>query len=240
MSPSSRTTVVATLALFVNIFLYGQGLKGVYMATEEKEGKIITHELKFSDTYSMHTIYEMEPPRFIKTLGGFYSTQGDSLFVELEFNSNFDIDSVAYKRLGIQLEKNQLIINGNTNRRYTRLSSLQQDLDGAWLFGTRGPDEGQERRGDSRDRKTLKFMQDGRFQWIAYTVGSFRFSGTGGGKYTADNGKYVEHIEFFSRDNSRAGAELEFTYDLQGDDWHHKGKNSRGEPMYEIWMKRRR
>lgn len=222
------------------VTIQAQSLKGVYMATEEKDGKTISHELKFSDTYSTHTIYEAKPARFIKTLGGFYTREGDSLFVELEFNSDYAKDSVATKRLGIKLNDNELIINGNSDRTYKRLKGMDQDLDGAWLFGTRGPDEGQERRGDSRDRKTLKFLLDGRFQWIAYTVGSFGFSGTGGGKFTSDNGVYTEYIEFFSRDNSRVGAELEFTYELDGADWHHKGKNSRGEPMYEIWMQRKR
>lgn len=231
---------LTALTITISIGMKAQSLKGVYMATEEKEGKTIIHELKFSDSYSMHTAYETDPPNFIKTLGGFYSNDQDSLYVDLEFNSDYAKDSVSVKRLGIELSDGTLIINGNTDRTYTRLTGLDQDLDGAWLFGTRGPDEGQERRGDSRDRKTLKFLLDGRFQWIAYTVGTFAFSGTGGGKYTAADGTYVEHIEFFSRDNSRVGAELEFTYEVKGDDWHHKGKNSRGEPMYEIWMRRNR
>lgn len=235
-----RIPLLTVVLLTASSSLYAQSLKGVYKATEEKEGKTIIHELKFSETYSLHTIYEADPPRFIKTLGGFYKSDSDSLWVDLEFNSDFSKDSVSQKRLGIQLKDDTLVMNNNTSRTYTRMNSSEQELDGAWMFGTRGPDEGQERRGDSRDRKTLKFLQDGRFQWIAYTIGSFRFSGTGGGKYTAENGKYTEYIEFFSRDDSRVGAELEFDYEVKGDDWHHKGKNSRGEPMYEIWMRRNR
>ena len=49
---------------------------------------------------------------------------------------------------------------------------------------------------------------------------------------------YTEVIQFFSRDDSRVGAELDFQYERQGNDWHHQGKNSRGEPMYEIWALR--
>ena len=83
-------------------------------------------------------------------------------------------------------------------------------------------------------------MIDGRFQWIAYDVGDFRFMGTGGGNYTAEDGKYTENVEYFSRDNSRAGTSLKFMYKVHEDDWHHIGNNSRGEPMYEIWMRRNR
>ena len=240
MNRYPKPAVVIVLALLSCFTVHGQKLSGVYMATDEKDGMTITHELKFSETYSMHTMYTADPPQFFQTLGGFYTLEGDSLIVDLEFNSNYAKDSVATKRLGIDIQGDKLVINGNTKRTYSRLTARDQDLDGAWLFGTRGPDEGQERRGDSRDRKTLKFLKDGRFQWIAYTTGSFKFSGTGGGKYTANNGIYTEYIEFFSRDNSRVGAELEFTYEVDGDDWHHKGKNSRGEPMYEIWMRRNR
>ena len=220
------------------IAVQGQDLSGVFIATEEVDGKQITHEIKFAETYSMHTLYEADPPSFIKTLGGFHTVTPDSLFVELEFNSDYEKDSVATVQLAYTFDGKSLVFNGNTKRTYTKMDSNEQDLDGAWMFGTRGPDTGQERRGDSRDRKTLKFLMDGKFQWIAYTVGTFKFSGTGGGSYTAKNGKYIEQIEFFSRDNSRVGASLDFMYEVDGDDWHHKGKNSRGEPMYEIWMRR--
>ncbi len=112
---------------------------------------------------------------------------------------------------------------------------LEQPLDGQWLFATRGPDTGQERRGDDQPRKTLKFLKDGYFQWIAYNTETMDFRGTGGGRYAAIQGTYTEVIQFFSRDDSRVGAELAFQFERKGDEWHHTGNNSRGEPMYEIW-----
>ena len=240
MKKLALSTILSCLFCLSFFFVQGQDLSGVFMATEEVDGKQITHEIKFAETYSMHTVYESDPPTFIKTLGGFHTATADSLFVELEFNSDYAKDTVALIRLAYSFDGKSLVFNGNTERIYTKIDSNDQDLDGAWMFGTRGPDTGQERRGDSRDRKTLKFLMDGRFQWIAYTVGTFKFSGTGGGSYTAKSGKYIEQIEFFSRDNSRVGASLDFMYEVDGDDWHHKGKNSRGEPMYEIWMRRGR
>jgi hypothetical protein len=64
------------------------------------------------------------------------------------------------------------------------------------------------------------------------------FFGTGGGAFTSDNGKYVENIEYFSRDDSRVGAKLKFDYETKKGDWHHTGRNSKGEPLYEIWSRR--
>ncbi|MCK5105463.1 MAG: hypothetical protein KAR17_21715, partial [Cyclobacteriaceae bacterium] len=77
-----------------------------------------------------------------------------------------------------------------------------------------------------------------RFQWIAYNSETKEFMGTGGGTFTTKDGKYIENIDFFSRDNSRVGASLEFEYELKGNDWHHKGFSSRGDPIYEIWSLR--
>ncbi|MDX1470670.1 MAG: hypothetical protein R3213_04170 [Flavobacteriaceae bacterium] len=62
--------------------------------------------------------------------------------------------------------------------------------------------------------------------------------GTGGGTYTTEDGKYTENIEFFSRDNSRVGASLEFDFELVDGDWHHSGFSSKGDPLYEIWTLR--
>ena len=39
--------------------------------------------------YFIQTSYISSPPTFIKTLGGFYSKEGTSINVALEFKSNF-------------------------------------------------------------------------------------------------------------------------------------------------------
>ncbi len=88
-------------------------------------------------------------------------------------------------------------------------------------------------------RKTMKILSGTRFQWIAYNVETKEFMGTGGGTYTTTNGKYTENIDFFSRDNSRVGASLEFDFEIKGNDWHHKGFSSKGDPMHEIWSLRK-
>jgi hypothetical protein len=110
-------------------------------------------------------------------------------------------------------------------------------LAGAWLL------TGRERDGvittrTPGDRKTMKILSGTRFQWIAYNSASMEFSGSGGGSYTTQDGKYVENIEFFSRDSTRVGASLEFDFQLINGEWHHKGKSSKGEPIYEVWSLR--
>jgi len=207
---------------------------GIYISDLDN----VRHELKMTDDYMIHTIYEKDPARFIKTVGGFYDVNGSELNVKLEFNSNYEADSIKELSLPFAVEGDKLQLGTSPKLTFSHVESMEQELDGQWLFATRGPDEGQERRGDENARKTLKYLQDNRFQWIAYHTETFKFSGTGGGSFSSENGKYVEKIEFFSRDDSRVGATLEFQYELKDDDWHHKGNNSKGEPMYEIWAKR--
>jgi hypothetical protein len=215
--------------------LSAQVPSGVYRYTEQADGANTVHEVKLKDGYLIYSVFENDPPKFVKTLGGFFNTENDSLVVQLEFNS--DHDSNPGKRIAYSygMEGKDLVLNGKTLRAQP---AVEQALDGMWLFATRGPDTGQERRGDSNPRKTLKLLLDGHFQWIAYQTDTMEFSGTGGGTFTAENGTYTENIIFFSRDNSRVGASLQFKYEIDGSDWHHKGQNSKGEPMYEVWERR--
>lgn len=87
-------------------------------------------------------------------------------------------------------------------------------------------------------RRTMKILSGTKFQWIAYNVETKEFFGTGGGTYTSVDGKYTENIEFFSRDNSRVGASLQFDFAIEDGKWRHSGLSSKGEPLDEVWTKR--
>ena len=85
----------------------------------------------------------------------------------------------------------------------------------------------------------MKILSGTRFQWIAYNTETKEFLGTGGGTYTTEDGKYTENIEFFSRDATRVGTSLAFTFEIKDSNWHHSGLSSKGEPIYEIWSLRK-
>ncbi len=231
----SHLLLLTILCLSVQGVLFAQISSGVYLATETLESGTRNYRLMVSDNYMVHTVYDSSPAHFIQTQGGFFTIAEDSLVVNLEFNSAFETNGEKVHKVTYGFVDGKLIFNGNEARPYRQEPKLSQALDGAWLFATRGPDTGQDRRGDENPRKTLKFLMDGHFQWIAYHTESMRFMGSGGGRYAADNGAYIEAIQFFSRDDSRVGAELSFEFERKGNDWHHQGLNSKGEPMYEIW-----
>ncbi|MDT7828631.1 hypothetical protein RQM65_08140 [Pricia sp. S334] len=226
---------VAGLLLGSSTALTAQIEPGVYISNEDG----VRHELKIGKDYFIHSAYGTSPPKFIKTVGGFHTLGDDLLKVDLEFNSNHDENGLTELAIPILVKNKKLVLPMDGELEFVKQEPVNQALDGAWLFATRGPDKGQERRGDENPRKTLKWLQDGRFQWIAYNTDTREFFGTGGGSYTSDNGKYVENIDYFSRDDSRVGATLDFDYELKNGDWHHSGKNSKGEPLYEIWAPRK-
>ena len=212
---------------FTFFFLILFGLKAQVFSFQSNENqKGITHRIVMDQNYFVETQFVSDPPEFILTRGGFYTQSGEEFMVDFEFNSNFEKDGLKQ----MKIEK---------TKKWKKISNSPMDLNGKWLMAGRMTDQGERRRDTSAPRKTMKFLWDGYFQWIAFNTETFEFFGSGGGFYTAENGKYTEHIEYFSRDNSRVGAVLPFDYSLKDSDWHHQGFSSKGDPMHEIWSIRK-
>ncbi|PXX30537.1 hypothetical protein [Arenibacter sp. ARW7G5Y1] len=235
-----KINIFIGLALFLTFFntITAQIPANVYHFEEKNKDGTLHHELKLDADYYVHTIYKESPAEFIKTMGGYYSTSGNKLMVDLEFNSNHKEDKITSINIPYRLQKGKLILQGTKPMTFTPTKLGTQDLDGKWLMTGRVTEQGEQRRDTSRPRKTMKYLLNGHFQWIAYNTETFEFFGSGGGTYNATNGKYIENINYFSRDNSRVGAALSFNYELNGKDWHHTGKSSKGDPLNEIWTKR--
>ena len=226
------------LLLFFSGKIVAQIPANVYHFEEKSSDGTLHHELKLDSDYFVHTIYRQSPAEFIKTLGGFYTITDNNLMVQLEFNSDYKKDKISNLKIPFKLKNGTLILEKPKQMIFTPTGHGPQDLDGKWLITGRVTDQGEERRDTSRPRKTMKYLLNGHFQWIAYNTETFEFFGTGGGTYDATNGKYTENIMYFSRDNSRVGATLSFNYELNGNDWYHTGKSSKGDPLNEIWTKR--
>tara|TARA_B100000767_G_scaffold269629_1_gene291762 strand:+ start:15342 stop:15974 length:633 start_codon:yes stop_codon:yes gene_type:complete len=197
----------------------------VFTFTSNQQGQEIIHKILVDSDYLIETRYNSESNVFVSTRGGFYQKNKEGFDIRLEFNSNYTKDS---------LKRIKLVPKG------WKKSSLDKQIHyGKWLMAGRVGPEGEKRRTINGPRKTLKFLLDGHFQWTAFNTESFKFYGSGGGIYFAKDGDYVESIVYFSRDDSKSGAVLPFDYELRGSDWYHKGLNSKGEPMHEIWTQRK-
>lgn len=213
------------------------------IGTEESENSEMTVIKLVTDTYYVDASYEDD--RFVGTEGGTYifSDSDNAITKNLEF---FTWDSTKVgtsETFSVELKGDKLTISGERDgqpfeEHWERVASKENSpLFGTWRIRERQTEPGKMNTMEWGPRKTLKILSGNRFQWIAYNIETREFSGTGGGTYTAKNGKYEETIEFFSRDPDRVGAKLNFNYEVKDNRWHHKGKSSAGKDIYEIWEK---
>ena len=193
--------------------------------------------LIFQDGYFSHTTYDKINKKFIQTRGGTFRYENDRLHTKIEFSTD-DTASIGQSFTYVaNIQQGYLTsdINGQSLN-WNKLDDGTDALAGNWRITGRLND-GEMRQMQRGDRKTLKLMSGTRFQWMAINPATKQFSGTGGGTYTFKDGKYTEHIEFFSRDSSRVGASLSFDGSVNGKVWTHKGTSSRGEPLHEEWTR---
>ncbi|MEJ8844534.1 hypothetical protein WG954_19230 [Lacibacter sp. H375] len=202
-----------------------------------RQDGLSTITLLFQDGYYSYTKYDVAHKVFSFTKGGSYTVAGNQLSIKYLFHtaekdvvgtSETMSMSVSQKTLG-------LIVNGATET-YKRVDDSKSQLAGHWLITGR-MNNGNMQTITPGARRTIKLLTGTRFQWIAINIETKEFFGTGGGTYTFVNGKYTENIEFFSRDSTRVGASLSFDGKVEGNNWHHSGLSSRGEPIHEIWTR---
>ncbi len=208
-------------------------LEGSWKLTE-KDGETVSDRevIKIiQDKYFALGSKEIGSNEFLGAAGGEFSVKGETL-TEVR-----DFDTYDESEIGATHEYNIIwhgddkieISDGMETKVWERVSPDHDELTRAWVI------TGRERNGEMNtmtpgDRRTVKILSGDRFQWIAFNSASKEFMGTG-----PEDGKYTENIEFFSRDNSRVGASLEFEYEVKDGQWHHRGKSSKGDDIYEIW-----
>lgn len=223
--------------LFLCGNIFAQELEGAWLLTH-KDGKEITNRKVvkiYQDGYFAYGSKEITTDKFLSAAGGNYSLEGNSYSEIHDFNT-MDTSTIGKEsRYTFSLEGDILIVsNENTSKTWKKISDSTDELTRNWVI------TGRERNGEMNiitpgDRRTVKILSGGHFQWVAFNSATKEFSGTGGGTYSANNKVYTENIAFFSRDDSRVGASLEFEYEVIDGKWHHRGISSKGDPIYEIW-----
>ncbi len=228
------------LPLNANDLAFSKDFQGAWERQITRDGGDFTQMLLFSGSYFTWTEYRTSDGAFQMTKGGSWSLEGKALTLQYEFDTA-DPDRVGTSEtMQAHVQGKKLALHAGEKMSWKAVDAgMKTPLTGPWLFsGRRGNDGEIRRRSTDGPRKTMKILTGTRFQWIAYNVETKEFFGTGGGTYTAENGRYTEHIGFFSRDDSRVGASLGFDFEVKGNDWHHSGFSSKGDPMYEIWSRR--
>ena len=223
LSAGFRKPVLSTAASIAGAWQYKQGT--------------IEQVLVFQDGYFSHSIFDKTNKKFTSTYGGIYKTNGKTLTLLIEFDSRSGEEVGKEIRFSHTVTDQQLLTDiTGTQQPWARIDEGRDKLAGVWRITGRMVD-GKVNQMQRGDRKTLKLMSGTRFQWMAINPATKEFFGTGGGTYTFIDGKYTEHIEFFSRDSSRVGATLVFEGSVKDGVWNHSGKSSKGEPLNELWTK---
>ncbi len=223
------------MSWFNKAALNEKDLQGAWEYSDEKNKTVRIN----AGRYFAEGTFDKESNAFVAARGGLWRLENEVLIDTDEFNTlNADLVGSETK-VNIILKGKELQLKSGAKSAVWKMldNGKPGALHGAWLFT--GRKDGDELKPYTPGaRKTMKILSGTRFQWAAYNTETKQFSGTGGGTYTSVDGNYVENIDFFSRDNNRVGASLDFSFDLQGDTWHHSGFSSKGDPLYELWTKR--
>ena len=234
-----RTITIIVFTIFSINNVNGQKLIGAWERIHNSENGVqLKSVVIFSKSYQSISTYELESGKFVSSNGGSWSLDGNMMSEIIEYDTQ-NPNRVGEKiQFEIKLKKNKLSIV-DTDLTFKKIDNGKPGkLQGAWLMSGRVRDGTKQLRNVNRPRKTMKILSGTRFQWIAYNTETKQFMGTGGGTYTTVDGEYKEKIDFFSRDNSKAGLKLKFDYEIIEGEWNHKGFSSKGDPLHEIWIKR--
>ncbi|QBQ40480.1 hypothetical protein [Sphingobacterium psychroaquaticum] len=219
--------IICTIGVHTLVAQNKSTLRGAFLHTIDNKNVLWL----FVDDY--FSAINFENNRYISTTGGPFTYDGKTIHVSVEYNDANPEQIGSTIDMPVQVQNQHLRSN---NMQYNRQPAKAQDLDGLWRIT--GRKQGNELSTITRgDRKTIKLLVDGYFQWIAINPAVKGFYGTGGGTYVFTDGKYTEHILYFSRDNSRVGADLSFEGKIEANQWHHSGLSSKGDPIFEIWSR---
>lgn len=234
-----KKIILLCISLFATFASESQQIIGAWETfSTDKNGDQVKHVAIFTEGYKSVATYHASTGKFISTNGGSWKLDGDTYTEMIEF------DNANPERVGTEWSIKVLVSDDTIkipewNLTLNRIDIGQPgELQGAWLMSGRVREGETQLRDTDRPRKTMKILSGTRFQWIAYNTETKKFMGTGGGTYTTKNGEYTEHIEFFSKDDSKTGLKLTFNYELIDGNWHHKGLSSKGDPIHEIWTRR--
>lgn len=226
--------LMLVLCAFFSQSIKGQTLKGAW---QSKEGAKVTR-LVADEEYVIVTEFSESEQTFFRTWGGTYtiSVQGQ-LAVNVEFDTQEPEAVASIQTFSLKVKKKSVELQKMVFERLDQ--GTETPLAGNWRIASRMQPDGTEVLMKPGPRKTVKLLTGTTFQWVALNKETREFFGSGGGTYTFINGEYTETIQFFSRDKTRVGAQLRFQAEVEDTKWIHSGKSSKGEPIREIWTKKK-
>lgn len=228
--------ILTAICLISNLAM-AQVPKGAWKS-QEPTGS--TSTLIVADNYLCIASYSVNNKYFERAEGRPFTMTGDQMTYTPEFNSA-DTAKIGIPIVFTVTKKDDILTLRYEEAMVWMVVDEVADtpMAGAWHITEKASDGQGELMKIHEDgtRKTLKLLSKTRFQWFAIDPAVKGFYGTGGGTYTAKDGKYTENIQFFSKDNNRVGTSLKFDWKLDNGRWDHSGKSTDGKQTHEIWEK---
>jgi len=198
----------------------------------------VTRTMIIMDGYFVQADFDATQKTFAGTFGGPFTWENGVVQGKIDFNSLDPSQVGSDFTVSMALTDSKLVIATDNGREtWTRLDDYgQSKVAGAWRVSAR-ENSGALTEVPLAPRRMLKFVSGTRFQWVNINTTTGDFFGTGGGHYTFKDETYTEHIEFFSGNNSRVGMSLVAAAEIKDGKWHHRGKTSAGEPIFQVWSR---
>lgn len=231
--------IILITIMLISVSVNAQSIIGAWERIHFSDnGKELKSVVIFTESHQSISVIETRTGKLIHSNGGTWELDGNTMTEVVEFDTDNPERVGKSVVFDVTISDEYLEIPGSKRKFYRLDNGKPGDLNGAWLMSGRFRNGIMQIRETNRPRKTMKILSGTKFQWIAYDTNKKTFIATGGGSYTTENGIYTEKIEYFSRDISRVGMQLEFQYSLKDGNWNHKGFSSKGNAINEIWTKR--
>lgn len=198
---------ITFFSIFIVLIMAIESFAGTLIGSWEMQSESSSNEkavMIATENYLSISVFQKNI--YIRTYGGTYEINDAGLTLTIEFNDK-NPESVGTKSTyKFTRQNNEITIENQTKTTWKRIDEGKDALSGNWRISARAGQDGQMTEMKRSARKTLKICSETRFQWFAINPETKEFFGTGGGTYELKDGKYIEKLEFFSRDNSRVGA----------------------------------
>ena len=215
-------------------FLQAQNLKGAWIRVDTKSKHQKTIKL-YSDSYFTTSSYMKSSGEFISASAGTYAINESDYIENYEIHSNSRAVTGTFLNFDYNIENDTLKLRDENSRNtevWVKVDTAKKDNVTCWKIYQAYRDATWKTIED-KPRKSLKMLTDNYYQVIGLNSQTGEFFGSSGGKWTYENGKHNEKIQFFSKNPDMVGK----TKEIKNGIWHHDGNSSEGKYIQERWKK---
>ncbi len=253
--------IVLILVLFAfQSYVYADHLNGAWKLEEVNGEKVTEHVIQlFSNQFYTYSEFDPNNGDFIKAGGGTYLLENFRIqkFIEIDSEDpSLSNTSEIYRFLFLEDDviKFTNLKDSSKFEIWKRIDeSKNVEMAKCWRIHKK-QDEGDKdwRVIEYAPRKTIKMLTDNYYQVLAFNKKTGEFVGSSGGTWTKSptefftgatggittkkTAKYVENIDYFSKNPDNVGRSIEFNLRMVEGLWNHTGRQTDGKALLEIWM----